>query len=214
MQWCVTEIPFDLDIKHPTLHRIGITGGIGSGKSVVSRFLRCNGFRVYDCDYEAKRLMHGDKIRKEIISLLGEKSYSPSGKLNKSFLAEKLFGDISIREAVNRIVHQEVLNDVIDKSVGKEGLFFIESAILISAGLASYCEKIWIVDAPLSVKMQRISMRDNLSAEEIEKRIQSQQEEFSLLLNHRDADKIKNDGNQPLIQQIINLLNQNIKKYA
>ena len=92
---------------------IGITGGIGSGKSVVSRILRCCGFTVYDCDSEAKKLMTCNYMVKDcLINLFGDSVYHPSGELNKTLIADKLFSDNDIRVQVNAIVHRAVRNDI------------------------------------------------------------------------------------------------------
>ena len=92
---------------------IGITGGIGAGKSVVSRILRHRGYPVYDCDSEAKRLMDTDaEVISGLKSLLGDSIYSADGKLDRGEMSRRLFSDDEIRRGVNGIVHSAVRRDL------------------------------------------------------------------------------------------------------
>lgn len=161
---------------------IGITGGIGSGKSVVSRILRCNGEKVYDCDSRAKWLMNNDPLLKEALKAdVGNEVYDDSGRLNRKYLADRLFADLEIRILVNSIVHEAVREDIERRRRQIEGLFFIESAILATAHLDVFCNQIWLINASFEERLKRIHQRDNLSIEEINKRIESQASELSLL---------------------------------
>lgn len=188
---------------------IGITGGIGSGKSVVSRVLRCNGCRVYDCDSAAKRLMsESESIRKDIIGCVGLGAYTDDGNLDKAYLASKIFNDSDLRLAVNGIVHSAVKKDIERKISELFTPFFIESAILASSGLAELCEKIWLVDAPFDVRVKRVMERDHLDEEDVLKRIETQKKESEAL----PKDKIvilMNDGTSPLLIKLL----ENIGKH-
>ena len=184
--------------------RIGITGGIGSGKSVVSRLLELMGVPVYISDIETRRLMVEDvQIRRELVSLLGENVYQ-GGRLNKPLLASYLFGSAAHAARVNGIVHPRVKDDfrrwcrahASDKWVG------MESAILLEAGFRR--EVVVMVSAPLEVRIRRAMERDASSRELIEQRIRSQMD---------DREKcslsdfvIVNDGEMPLIPQVLSLI--------
>lgn len=184
---------------------IGITGGIGSGKSVVSRVLRCNGFKVYDCDYQAKELMTSDlNLKKALISNLGERSYDSDGKLNRREVARIIFEDAEKRETVNALVHAAVRKDIKTDREEEKGYFFIESAIIFTGGIADFCDKIWYVTASLKTRFDRVSRRDHISEHEIMKRIQSQEKEFE----HLPTDKtivFNNENNNPILVKILDL---------
>lgn len=187
---------------------IGITGGIGSGKSVVSRILRCNGYPVYDCDMEAGLLMTGNsRLKGELTDILGDEAYDFQGNLNRKYVAEKIFNNIQIRREVNRVVHQAVKEDFLKKCRNiVEDKVFVESAILWSSGLEELCDSIWMVVAPVEVREQRVMKRNGLGKEEIRKRIESQTKEFEEL----DKGKVKivnNYDNSPLLEEILQLLN-------
>ncbi len=186
--------------------KMGITGGIGSGKSVVSRLLEAMGIPVYISDTETKQLMVTDAcIRNELVSLLGEEVYA-GGVLNKSLLASYLFGDPEHAGQVNGIVHPRVKEDF-RRWAEKRSAFpivGIESAILIEAGFAGEVDVVVTVYAPEEVRVRRAMKRDASSRELIERRIRSQMSDEE---KRRLADfVIVNDGETPLIPQVLALI--------
>ena len=129
---------------------VGITGGIGSGKSTIAEALRQRGFTVYDCDREAKRIIVEDEaVRKAIVGLLGDNAYV-DGKYNTAYVAQRVFEDSSLREQLNAIVHPAVAQDIRVKQPD-----FVESAILYESGLDKLCKKVIVVDAPEEVRLAR-----------------------------------------------------------
>lgn len=183
---------------------IGLTGGIGSGKSVIARILRCNGLTVYDCDSEAKKLMANDfEVKEKLIGCLGPEVFLNDGTLNKQWIAGKIFSDFSYRDEVNAIVHQAVREDII-KNARKNNKFplFIESAILATARLVNFCQQIWVVTAPKELRIERVAGRDGLKREEILKRIDAQDKEFENL-PHDKVLEIENDGNTPVLYKVL-----------
>lgn len=184
---------------------IGIAGGIGAGKSVVSRVLRCNGFPVYDCDSEAKKLMVTNlEIRNSLKEKLGNDIYFPDGTLNRKNLAGKLFSNPDVRAFVNSVVHTAVIKDIKETRRHIQGLFFIESAILASSKLDRECDRIWLVEAPINERIRRVGIRDSIDSKEILKRIESQKEEISQL----KSDKLvimENNNHYPLLPLILRL---------
>lgn len=186
-----------------TVITVGLTGGIGAGKSVVARVLRCNGFDVYDCDSEARRIMESDPtVKRNLEERIGKDIYSPAGELNRPLLASKIFDSPEIRKEVNSIVHEAVRKDIRREKSEKKGFFFIESAIIYSSGIDAMCDEVWIVEAPKEMRMERTAKRDNLTYSEIEKRIVSQEREFTGI----NADKVsylQNDSRHPLLLTIL-----------
>lgn len=195
-------------MKTPALpYIILITGGIGSGKSVVSRLCRLQGYRVYDCDREAKNLMVRDNnLRQELISLLGEDIYNSAGVINSARLSSVLFAEAGIREAVNSLVHKAVLDDVKSQGAKHEGIMLVEAAVA-STGLGRLADRIWLVEAPEDIRIERVMTRNSFSKEEIVKRIESQASEWERL-DRSKTDIINNDGNASVILRINRLIEE------
>ena len=144
------------------MQTIGITGGIGSGKSTIARELAKRGFVVYDCDREAKRIITEDEqVKKAIIGLLGEEAFV-DGKYNTAYVSQRVFADKALLEALNQIVHPAVKNDIKAKSqqLTANSCIFVESAILYEAGMDTLCDKVIVVDAPEDIRIARTIHRD------------------------------------------------------
>jgi len=152
---------------------IGITGGIGSGKSTIVTEIARRGYAVYDCDREAKRIIAEDAaVRKAIIDLLGEEAFThvqgtkDKGQgitYNTAYVAQRVFDDPALLERLNGIVHPAVKKDILSFTPSLLHSFtplFVESAILFEAGLDALCEGIVIVDAPEEVRIARVIARD------------------------------------------------------
>ena len=138
---------------------IGITGGIGSGKSTIARALALHGYTVYDCDCEAKRIIaENEEVRKAIVALLGTESFV-DGRYNTSYVAKRVFEDKRLLKALNKIVHPAVKRDIIRQSE-TVSLLFVESAILYEAGLDEICDTVIEVEAPEDVRIARTIARD------------------------------------------------------
>lgn len=187
---------------------IGITGGIGAGKSIVSRVLRCNGFKVFDCDYEAKVLMNKNiEIKKALINLLGNSIYSKDGVLNRKTMATLIFSDPKKLQQTNNIVHRSVRKEIIKDREKISGRFFIESAILMSGGISPLCDQVWVVTAPLELREKRVEKRDGMKPEEIKNRIKSQEKEISLLKDFPII-HLENDDHSSLLPEILRLVDR------
>lgn len=166
---------------------IGITGGIGSGKSVVSRILRLRGEAVYDCDLEAKRIMdESEEVLTALNGRFGDEVCPAGGPINRKELSRHVFGSDEHRLWLNSLVHRLVREDIIlwQNQLEKSGAStaFVESAILATSGLTAMCDEIWIVTAPEEQRIERVKGRDGLDEGHIRKRIQSQEEEERLVL--------------------------------
>ena len=134
---------------------VGITGGIGSGKSYLAQALAQRGFAVYDCDREAKRIIaESQDLQAAIIDLLGEEAFV-EGKYNTAYVAKRVFADPELLKKLNAIIHPEVAKDILAKKPD-----FVESAILFESGLDRLCDKIVIVTAPEETRIARTIARD------------------------------------------------------
>lgn len=183
------------------VHFIGLTGGIGAGKSVVSRVLRTQGYAVYDCDSRAKSLMvESAQLNAELMGRFGRECISPK-EINRQMLASKIFADDESREWLEKKVHAAVHEDVLRWASMQSGPCFVEAAIMSRSGLAESAERIWVVEAPEEVRLNRAMARDGVRAEQVRARMAAQQRELAAL-PHRKVEIIVNDGEAPLLPQI------------
>lgn len=186
--------------------KIGITGGIGSGKSVVSHLLEVMGVPVYISDIETKKLTATDDcIRRKLITLLGEDVYA-GGVLNKTLLANYLFSSPEHARQVNGIIHPRVKADFRQwaERHGDFPIVGIESAILIEAGFAGEVDAVVMVYASRETRLQRAMKRDGATRELIENRMRSQMNDEEKC---RQANfVIINEGETPLIPQVLELI--------
>lgn len=186
--------------------KIGITGGIGSGKSVVATLLRLYGIPVYIADEESKRLTNSSPvIRRALVDLVGEVVYDADGKLDKPRLANFIFGQPEHLARVNAIIHPEVNRDFLDWSERQEKAFCaIESAILFESGFDRIVDVKLMVLAPLEIRLERAIARDHASREALERRIKSQMADEEKA--SRSDYVIHNDDRQALIPQVENFI--------
>ncbi len=188
------------------MRSVGITGGIGTGKSVVSHFLRILGLPVYDSDSEAKRLMNTHpEIRNKLIEMFGSDIYVEQ-ELNRVLLARYIFADLLLLQKINEIIHPVVRKDFKSWCMRQKTAFvFMESAILFESGFENSVDEVWVVTAPEDIRIYRVMARNNCSEEEVRQRISVQLDEAEKC---KKADHIiQNDNKNPLIPQILNCLN-------
>ncbi|NOZ60041.1 MAG: dephospho-CoA kinase [Calditrichaeota bacterium] len=178
--------------------KLGITGGIGCGKSEVSHLLRQRRIPIFAADRLAKILMnHDPKIRAQLVDLLREGIYQPDGKLNRGRMAEILFSDPEMRGKVNDIVHPRVIqyeHQLLGKIAqkGRRPIAGVEAALIFEAGSDIHYDVILVVSASRKAIFERLRKRDDINEAEIERRIVSQ---MPLEEKIRRADYvIRNDG--------------------
>jgi len=164
--------------------KVGLTGGIGSGKTTVSNFLLDYGIPVYNSDSKGKTLMNTNlELKNNIVSIFGERVYD-NGILNTNLLSSIVFNDSTKIEQLNNLVHPKVAQDF-NQWVGKNNnkpILVKEAAILIESGAYLNMDKIILVVSEKSTRINRVSKRDNFDLESIEKRIN---------LQLKDNEKIK-----------------------
>lgn len=186
------------------LIKIGVTGGIGSGKSFLSSMLKKRGIPVFDSDTEAKKLMLTDVfIISSLKSLLGEDVYT-GGKLNKPLLASYIFSSADNAAKINSIVHPRVkkafLSWADERFSGGDRVVAIESAILFESGFSDVVDKIVTVVAPIDVRVSRVMSRDSTTRDKVMERINSQMGDDEKI--SKSDFIIENDGRKPLNEQI------------
>ena len=197
---------------------IGLTGGIGSGKSTIAQRLRQMGYAVYDTDSEAKRLIVEDEnVRTQMVQLFGNEVYA-NGVYQTALVAQRVFTDRSLLAQLNAIVHPAVRADILRWATMQDspsfrkglgvGLCFVECAILYQAGFDELCNKVVAVTAPEEVRLARVLARDHSTIDKVRARMRAQEAERDI----ERADIVINNDGQTLIptlcEEIIHLLNK------
>ena len=181
---------------------IGLTGGIGSGKSIVSRLLTIMEIPVYIADTESKRLTESSPvIREKLTERFGADLYA-DGKLNKALLASLIFENEANRNYANSVIHPVVRNDFKEWKIRQASspLVVIETAILFETGLFLSVDVSVTVAAPEDLRIRRVELREGWSRDSIISRIRSQFPEEEKI--RRSDYVIYNDGEQALIPQV------------
>ena len=158
--------------------KVGITGGIGSGKTMVCRILETMQIPVYYADDAAKRLMAEDEqLKKEIQETFGKESYSDSGELNRAYLAEKVFHDPEQLKRLNALVHPAVFRDTAQwmESLSPETPYAVkEAALFFETGSNQQMDVMVTVAADEAVRIKRIMDRDGVTEQQVRERMQNQ----------------------------------------
>ena len=157
------------------MYKVGITGGIGSGKSTVCRMLAERGVALYDADSRAKALMStSEALRRALVDNFGAETFNAKG-LNRAYLAGRVFNDAEQLRLLNSIVHPAVIEDFEAWAEAQEGNYVVfESAILFEAGLEDRVDVAVAVMAPEALRVERVMARDGHSREQVLARIKNQ----------------------------------------
>ncbi len=182
---------------------LGLTGGMGSGKTTVASLFELLNVPVYNSDQQAKFLMESnDEIKQQLCKKFGNSVYQANGSLNRKFIASQIFNNKQYLQWINELIHPFVKSDI-KKWIKnqKSKLVLIESALLIERMNLEEFDKIIVVSAPKQLRINRIKQRDQLTTPEIKKRMSEQLNEKEM---HQYADYIiQNDDKKSLIQQVI-----------
>ncbi|MBQ9554809.1 MAG: dephospho-CoA kinase [Muribaculaceae bacterium] len=189
---------------------IAITGGIGSGKSVVAHMVQVMGYQVYDCDSRAKSLMvHDPDVRQLLVQTFGPETYLSDGSINRQHLSAVAFADEHALARLNGIVHPATERDIQrwadEQAATGAKLAFVETALLRTAGLDKLVDGVWHVTAPAEVRVRRVMTRSGLTDAQVRERMAAQSVEETIA--HGEC-AIINDGNTAVMPQISALLSK------
>lgn len=182
---------------------VAVSGGIGSGKSVVAKIFTTLGYKVFDCDSEAKTLMNCDaEIKRRISQEISSDAILPGGIIDRPKLSAIVFSEKAKLEILNNIVHGAVKRRILDwvDENNNQPVLFIETAILYQSGIDSMVDKVIDVVAPECVRILRVMRRNSLSESQVIDRINSQK--IVIDKPHADVYVIDNSGSNPLLPQI------------
>lgn len=213
---------------------IGVTGGIGSGKSTILRAVVRQGYRVYDCDAEAKRIIVEDAgVRRQMIELFGEEVYA-DGVYQTSYVAAQVFAYPEKLEQLNAIVHPAVMKDIerqkskdrcakrvktasLKDKRQKSDVLFVESAILVSSGISRLCDAVVLITAPEEERIERVLLRaakrgQHMDAGQVRARINAQMKEEENLQKTPYDLKLVNDDATPIADIVEQLVDFAVRK--
>ncbi|MFQ5446082.1 MAG: dephospho-CoA kinase [Saprospiraceae bacterium] len=189
--------------------KIGITGGIGSGKTTICKIFETLSIPVYYADERAKFLMANDvALKAKIKSLLGEAAYVDGKTLNRDFIAGIVFSDARKLEALNTLVHPAVGEDYAQWHAAQSQVPYTlkEAALLFESNGAKMLDKTIVVHAPVQLRIERVMARDGVSETAVRNRMDKQMDDGQ---KRKLADfVILNDGEHPLIPQVVRLHEQ------
>ena len=188
--------------------KIGIAGGIGSGKSYVCQALRQRGYEVYDCDAAAKRLIRtSPDIRRELTALIGPDTYdAETGEFNKAAAARFLLASEANAQAIDAIVHPAVFRDF-----EASGLEWLESAIMFESGINRLMDIVIAVVAPKELRIQRVMERDHISREKVLEWMSRQYPQREVI--QRADFVLVNDGKANIEHQLNKIIEQCNKQF-
>lgn len=211
-----------------TMKIIGLTGGIGSGKSTVTDYLIAKGFHVLDADKISREIvMPGSEMLIHLTSIFGEDILLEDGNLNRKKLGNIIFADADKKKILDELMHTEILeiihdsilqlreenrhsagNGIDEMKAAQNKVIFIDAPLLFETGLDKSVSKIWVIDVDDETRIKRIMERDGLNKEEILKRISTQ---MSRSEKNRRADiLLDNTGDRETLYQQIDQLLQKI----
>lgn len=155
---------------------IGVTGGIGSGKTTIVNYIHTKGYPVYIADEAGKKVMQQPKVIQQVNALFEGKVLLDDGSLDRSKIASLVFNDEQLLSALNQIVHPAVASDFEEfkKQNSQQPLVFKEAAILFESGSYKDCDATILITAPLNVRIERVVKRDGISKEAVLQRMKNQ----------------------------------------
>lgn len=192
---------------------VGLTGGIGSGKTTIAQVLEVMGCIIYNSDERAKLMYFNTSVKPQIIQILGNEAYLNNTTLNHTFISNKVFSNQDLLHKLNAIIHPAVKQDFITfkNNQAPQKIIIKESALLFETGIYKELPFNILVTAPEPVRIQRVLNRSQISIDAIKQRMQAQwsDEEKTKLANF----VIDNSGEKAVIPQLQACLH-NIKKHV
>lgn len=190
---------------------IGLTGGIGTGKSTASQFVRQKGYPVIDADLVAREMvLPGMPILEKLTAIFGEEILLRNGSLNRKALGQIVFDDETKRKTLDQLMHTEIIKAIWNRIAllsesQLHSAAFIDAPLLFETGMDKKCDTVWLIKADLNIRVHRITLRDQLTSEEVMARINSQMEENKK--EQRADEVIDNSGSEEyMYQQLDGLL--------
>lgn len=162
-------------VKRKMSMMIGITGGIGSGKSAVTAYLRSRGERVICADETARNVVRpGNAGSVAIRGEFGDAFFHADGTLNRKKLGDEVFSDAQKRDKLNMLLHPIIIEEMFEQAQANDGRLFLDAALLIQTGMHERVDHVWLVIADAETRIRRVMKRDNVDRREVGRRINVQ----------------------------------------
>ena len=188
------------------MHKIGLTGGIGSGKSTVSRIFASMGVPVFEADQSGREVLEWPEVKEDLVALFGSNVFVQD-TIDRAYIASKVFGNEELLKALNQIVHPRV-GQAFEKWCAEQDHPYIlkEAAIIFEAGTQDSLDGVILVSAPEELRIQRVMHRDGVNEEQVRARMRNQWPEEQ----KRELSEFEliNDGQVGLIPQVMELHNK------
>ncbi len=183
---------------------VGLTGGIGSGKSTVAKVFEILGSAVFNSDEVAKQIYFDTKIKQEVIDLLGEKAYKNNSEIDKIYISQQIFNDTRLLQKLNAIIHPAVI-EAFKKfiAIHPQKIIIKESALLFEAKLTDELDKIIVVTADENTRVKRVIERDKISSDLVAQKIKSQLSDVEKIKKAHYV--IRNNDNELVLPQILKI---------
>ena len=183
---------------------VGLTGGIGSGKSTVAKVFEILGSAVFNSDEVAKQVYFDTKIKQEVIDLLGEKAYKNNSEIDKIYISQQIFNDTRLLQKLNAIIHPAVI-EAFKKfiAIHPQKIIIKESALLFEAKLTDELDKIIVVTADENTRVKRVIERDKISSELVAQKIKSQLSDVEKIKKAHYV--IRNNDDELVLPQILKI---------
>ncbi len=183
---------------------VGLTGGIGSGKSTVAKVFEILGSAVFNSDEVAKQVYFDTKIKQEVIDLLGEKAYKNNSEIDKTYISQQIFNDTRLLQKLNAIIHPAVI-EAFKKfiAIHPQKIIIKESALLFEAKLTDELDKIIVVTADENTRVKRVIERDKISSELVAQKIKSQLSDVEKIKKAHYV--IRNNDDELVLPQILKI---------
>jgi dephospho-CoA kinase len=190
------------------MKRIGLTGGIGSGKTTVAKLLSVLGFPVYNSDERAKIITNTNpNILLRVRELFGDRVFNSNGELNRIELGQIVFSDANKLQILNNIIHPEVAIDFENWIKHQHTkVVFKEAAIIFELGLEEHLDQVWAVSAPDDIRINRVVSRSDISEEEVKERMKRQLPQSDII--EKASFVIINDNKHLIIPQVLQAINE------
>lgn len=193
---------------------IGLTGGIASGKTLVSNYLKKLGYPIVDADELAREIMApGGDVLKAVQTTFGDAVFSDDGTLDRVALGRKIFSDNKAREALDDITHPAIrrLAEKRFEELSQEPVIFFVVPLLYESGMDALCDEVWVVHTDEALRKMRLMQRDGIDEAYAAQKIESQMTEAERL--SRGACVLENNGNEADLQAQVKKLLKNEKRY-
>ncbi len=189
---------------------IGLTGGIGTGKSTVSAYLASKGFEIIDADLIARQIVTpGSPLLDEISNAFGEHFILPDGSLDRKALGAYIFKDKNKKAQLDNIMMGTIISIIRERIQNAKGNIIVDAPLLFETGLDADVEVVWLVDAEDEIRIRRVCARDNISAQQVADRIDNQMSQNEKKIKSDEI--IDNSGSE---EELYQQLDQLIDKYV